>query len=355
MDPDAVDEVCSCGEHGAGGPGAEDDASAGRVPHGSTDDPWLLDFSANTNTRTPEGTARVYESALPAARSYPAEDYCEFRSAAAAYIDCEAPQVIPTAGGMAALRLAIATTVTRGDSALLPAPTFGEYAREVALQGGEPTMVPARGILATDPSPHAIAVVCQPNNPTGRAYDVAALRNFAARCRQGDTVLLVDEAFLDFTDRDSMAGQPGVVVARSLTKIFGLPGLRMGYAVARGDLRDRLDGARPTWGMSAPAAAVGTHCLGDRAFVEATRSRVARERERMRDRLTARFDVAPSEAPFLLLDAGNPEATDAAIEAAREAGIAVRDARSFEGLDSHLRVAVRQRAENDRLLDALDV
>ncbi len=354
MDPDAVADLCSC--EASDGPAPGDDAYEGpRVPHGSSDDPWLLDFSANTNSQTPDGTARVFESALATARTYPAEDYCEFRCGAAEYVGCEGPQVIPTAGGMAAIRLAIATTVAAGDQALLPAPSFGEYAREVRLQGGEPEFVAARSLPTTDPAPYAIAVVCQPNNPTGLAYDEAALREFATRCRDAGTVLLVDEAFLDFTDRDSLAGHPGVVVARSLTKVFGLPGLRMGYAVATGDLRDRLDAARPTWGMSAPAAAVGTHCLADQAFVDATRERIAAERARLRDRLSTRFEVQPSEAPFLLLDAGDSDGVDAAISEAREAGIAVRDARTFRGLDSHLRVAVRRACENDLLLDALDV
>jgi histidinol-phosphate aminotransferase/threonine-phosphate decarboxylase len=354
MDPDAVDDLCS--RVASDGAASGEDACEGpRVPHGSADDPWLLDFSANTNSRTPDGTARVFESALAAARTYPAEDYCEFRCAAANYLDCEALQIIPTAGGMAAIRLAVATTLAAGDRALLPTPSFGEYAREVRLQGGDPEFVAVPELPRTDPSPYALAVVCQPNNPTGTAYDEGTLREFATRCRDAGTVLLADEAFLDFTERDSLAGHPGVVVARSLTKIFGLPGLRMGYAVATGDLRDRLDGARPTWGMSAPAAAVGTHCLGDRAFVEATRERLAAERERLRDRLSARFDVRPSEAPFLLLDAGDPESVDAAIQDARTAGIAVRDARTFRGLDSHLRVAVRRECENDLLLDAFDV
>jgi len=354
MDPDAVDEVCS-GAALSGDAGSGTEGGDGRVPHGGADVPWLLDFSANANPESPDGTARVFESALAAARAYPADDYCEYRARAADYVGCEGPQVVPTAGGMAAIRLAVATTVSSGDAALVPAPSFGEYAREVSLQGGQPEFVPATELLETDPDPYALAVACQPNNPTGMAYDPGALRAFAARCREVGTVLLVDEAFLDFTTLDSLAGEPGVIVARSLTKIFGLPGLRMGYAVATDDLRDRLDAARPAWGLSAPAAAVGAHCLADEGFVAATREDVANERERMRDRLSARFDVTPSVAPFLLLDAGTSEAAEAAIDDARAASIAVRDARTFRGLDSHVRVAVRKPYENDLLLDAFDV
>ncbi|MEF8906977.1 MAG: aminotransferase class I/II-fold pyridoxal phosphate-dependent enzyme, partial [Haloarculaceae archaeon] len=89
-----------------------------------------------------------------------------------------------------------------------------------------------------------------------------------------------------------------------------------------------------------------------RAFVAATRERVRTERARMRERLASRFDVHPSEAPFLLLDVPDVEAIQ---REAQAADIAVRDARTFRGLDSHVRVAVRTPAENDRLLEALDV
>jgi threonine-phosphate decarboxylase len=348
MDPEAVDALCGDGESLAS-------ADAGRIAHGGSEDPWLLDFSANTNPTTPEGTARVYESALAASRSYPADDYCAFRAAAARYVGCEAREVIPTAGGLGALRLTVATCVCEGDRALVPTPSFGEYAREVRLQGGDPDFQPADELVSIDPAPYAIAFVCQPNNPTGRATDPAELADFADRCRAAGTRLVVDEAFLDFTTLPSLAGEPNVVVARSLTKLFGLPGLRMGFAVASGRARDQLEAARPTWGLSAPAAAVGAHCLSDREFIAETRERVDGERERMAERLSTRFDVHESTAPFLLLDLGDPSAVDDLLETARDAGIALRDARTFRGLDQHVRLAVRLPSENDLLLEALDV
>ncbi|EMA24188.1 MULTISPECIES: threonine-phosphate decarboxylase [Haloarcula] len=352
MDPDSVE-----GLRASGGDGAEDAIGPdGRVPHGSSDDPDLLDFSANTNPRVPADAAETYRAAFEAARSYPADDYPEFRAAAAAFVDCEPAQVIPTAGGLEAIRLAIQTTVRAGESVLVPYPSFGEYAREVRLQGGTPEFVPHDDLLTADPYGHALAIVCNPNNPTGEAADPSALRAFADDCLNAGTTLLVDEAFLGFTDEQSLAGREGVIVARSLTKLFGLPGIRMGYAVGSGEARDRLATARRAWSMSAPAAAVGTHCYGQTEFVSETKARVAEERVRMRERLKTRFDVCPSDAPFMLLSVSDAdESVDDILASAREAGIALRDARTFRGLNSHIRVAVRAPGENDRLLDALDV
>lgn len=326
----------------------------GRVPHGSSDDPSLLDFSANTNPRVPPGTREVFADAFDAARSYPDDGYPEFRAAAAEFVHCGSEQVVPTAGGLEAIRLAIGTTVRSGDSVLLPAPSFGEYVREVRLQGGESTIVSHDTVLDTDPSDHALAVVCNPNNPTGACYDPDELRRFADRCHRVGTTLLVDEAFLGFTDHPSLAGREGTIVARSLTKLFGLPGIRTGYAVATGDTLDRLATARRAWSMSAPAAALGTHCYEATGFIEQTRERVVRERERMRSRLDSRFDVFPSDAPFLLFDTGDASA-DGLLSAARDHGIALRDARTFRTLDSHIRVAVRLAEENDQLLEQLHV
>ncbi|WP_181691957.1 threonine-phosphate decarboxylase CobD [Natronomonas sp. LN261] len=334
MDPDSVDGV-------------------GRVPHGSSDDPDVLDLSANINPRTPDGTRAVYRDAFEAARSYPNDGYHEFRAAAADYVGCRPGSVVPLSGGLAAIRLAIGVTVSPGDRVLLPAPSFGEYAREVRLAGGEAVVVPHDAILERDPSGYAMAIVCTPNNPTGECPPEPALRSFADRCEASGTVLLADEAFLGFTDRRSLAGHPAVVVARSLTKLFGLPGLRAGFAVADGEVGERLRAARPAWSVGGPAAAVGAHVMRDSSFVEATRRRVETERDRLRAGLEARgFDVHPSIAPFVLCDVGKAPA--GVLSACRDRGVVLRDATTFRGLDRHVRIAVRSREATERLLSVLD-
>ncbi|MFC6826545.1 threonine-phosphate decarboxylase [Halopelagius fulvigenes] len=333
MDPDAV-------------------SSVSRVPHGGSDDDRLVDFSANTNPRQPPGAAMAYEAAFGVTSRYPADDYADYRIAAARYVDCAPRQVVPTAGGLAALRLAFGVTVDSGETVVLPEPSFGEYDREVRLQGGVPVPVAHDELLSVDPSGHAAVVVCNPNNPTGEAYPPTDLRAFLARCREAGTVLVADEAFLDFTDYPSLAGEDGVVVARSLTKMFGMPGLRAGFAVATGGLLDRLERARPTWALSAPAADVGEYCLKQSSFVAETRDRVFDERTRMRNALEGAYDVHPSDAPFLLLNVGERDVDDL-LAHARSHGLSLRDARTFPRLDSHVRVAVRRPKENDRLIEAL--
>jgi L-threonine-O-3-phosphate decarboxylase len=327
-------------------------ATVDRVPHGSSDDPAVLDFSANTNPLVPDGVERVYREAFDASRRYAPEPPSEYAEAAAEYVDCDSDAVVPTPGGLAAIRRTVELAVSEGDTALVPAPSFGEYAREVRLQGGRPEFVPATDVLDADPSDHALAVVCNPNNPTGAAYD-DALHAFAARCRAAGTPLLVDEAFLGFTDRPSLAGTEGVVVARSLTKLFGLPGVRAGFAVATGEWHAALATARRPWNVSVPALRTGAFCMRQETFVAETRERIAEERERLGEALSEWFGVHDSDAPFLLLDVGDRDPA-ALCEAALAEGVALRDATTFRGLDSHVRVAVRLPEENDRLLAVLE-
>ncbi len=319
-----------------------------RAVHGSSDDPALLDFSANVNPDVPAGARPIYEAGFDDAQTYPPEPASSFQRAAAAYVGCDPAAVVPTPGGMAALRLVISLWTDPNEPVVIPAPSFAEYAREVRLHGGEPRFVPDDELLATDPTDASLVIACQPNNPTGTAYDHDHLVAFAARCREADARLLVDEAFLDFTDRPSMAGHEGVIVARSLTKMFGLPGLRAGYAVATGAELTAIAGGRPPWNVGVPALAVGSHCLTQADFVARTRERVQSERQRMHERLASRYPVRPSAAPFLLVAVPD---VDALLARAAAADIAIRDARTFRGLDTHVRVAVRRPTENDRLLE----
>lgn len=325
---------------------------ASSKPPGGAADARVVDFSSTVYPESPPGVATAYDAAFASARRYPVGDYCEFRGAAADRLACDPWQVLPATGAPAALRLILHVACDPGDRVLLPEPSADLYAREVRLRGARPRFVPEAGLPEADPTGHALAVVPTPADPTGRAHDTGALCAFFERCRETDTTVVVDETYLPFTDRPSFTGTPGVVVVRDLAAPFGLPGIGAGFLVATDDLRDRLDAARLPDALSAPAAAVGTHCLDRWRHLRDVRRRVADERACLADRLAERFDVLPSEAPFLLLDTGERDPASV-VARARSRGVLVRDATTFRGLDSHVRVAVRRPAENDRLLAAL--
>ena len=322
------------------------------VTHGGTADHSLVDFSLGSNPERPSGLANIYESAFSTSRRYSLDDYSEFRVAAAEYAACDPEQVVPAAGVVEALRLALGVTVSPGDSVAIPEPCCGEYAREIRLQGGTPVRVPYDRVFEEiDPAEHAAVVLSHPSNPMGSAYQTDALRAFADECRRAGTPLVVDESFLAFTRLPSTAGLDGVITLHSVTNVFGVPSLRAGFAAATGDLREKLSRARCTWVLSAPAVEAATYCLKQDDFLEATRDRTERERTRMVNELVSfGYDVYPADSVLVLFETDD---VDAVLHETRKRGFAVRDARNYAGLDSHVRVNVRRPHENDGLLDAL--
>jgi len=151
-------------------------------------------------------------------------------------------------------------------------PTYAEHARCWALAGHrvEPVADPA-----TDAP---ILVLVNPNNPDGLCRAPAELLALAERQAARGGLLVVDEAFADVTPERSVAGhvgRPGLVVLRSFGKFFGLAGLRLGFAFGPADLMAALDQALGPWAVAGPALEVGRMALADRAWIAATRDRLA--------------------------------------------------------------------------------
>jgi histidinol-phosphate aminotransferase len=203
------------------------------------------------------------------------------------------------------------------------------------------------------PADVELVVLGNPNNPTGTLDSAEVI----ARLARPGRVLVVDESFSEFVpgERESLASRrdvPGLVVVRSLTKLWSLAGIRAGYLLAEPELVRRLEANRQPWSVNALACTALAVCAHDRE----TPARVAAEVESARARLVAQLQplverVWPSEANFLLLEVDDGERIVATL---LERGIAVRPCASFPGLTSnHIRVAVRGDDDNDRLVEAL--
>ena len=200
-----------------------------------------------------------------------------------------------------------------------------------------------------------LVVVGNPTNPTGRLHP----REVIARLRRPGRVVVVDEAFMDATDEaESMIGphMDGVLVLRSLTKTYGLAGVRAGYVVGDPALIERLAAQQPPWSVSTPAAAAMVAVTGD--LGRAHRLDLARTVPGQRDDLVRRLtDIGlppiDSGAPFVLLDTSSisPQSIRPALESQ---GIAVRRGETFPGLGpTWIRLAVRDCRIHTRLAEAL--
>jgi len=321
------------------------------VPHGA------LDFAVSVHGDGPPPHLRaVLVAALDGLGRYP--DATAAREAAAGRHRREPDEVLVTAGAAEAFRLL--ATVLRPRRAAVVHPQFTEPEAALRAAGTPVTRVAraaARG-WAVDPTavPDGadLVVLGNPNNPTGTLDPPDRV---AALCRPGRTVV-VDEAFLDFVVDEQAASLahradlPGLVVVRSVTKLWGLPGLRAGYLIGPAGLCARLAAVRQPWPVSGPALAAVAACCDDDDHRRAVATAVAGARDALVAGLAALpgVRVHPSAANFLLLRVPDGPGVTADL-AAR--GIAVRPS-TFPDLDAdHLRVAVRDPARNARLVDAL--
>ncbi|HLN09724.1 MAG TPA: threonine-phosphate decarboxylase CobD [Xanthobacteraceae bacterium] len=195
------------------------------------------------------------------------------QAAAARHYGAPSPAHVVAAPGTQSLLPHMAALLEPGRAAIL-APTYGEYARVAAAAGHQVEEVADVGRLGAP-----LCVVVNPNNPDGRLVPKAALLALARRRQADGGLLVVDEAFVDAVGEDhSLAAdvaRGGLIVLRSFGKFFGLAGLRLGFALASPDIATRLRSALGPWAVSGPAIAIGTTALADRAWIEATRIRLA--------------------------------------------------------------------------------
>lgn len=321
--------------------------------HGDVDaEPGLQDFAVNVRgTAPPVWLRERLVHAIDRLGTYPsAADDRRARAAVASRHGRDPGEVLVLNG--AAEGFALLPSLRPTLAALLH-PSFTEP--EVSLRDADiPVCHVFDGVV---PDEADLVVVGNPNNPTSELRPAAQL----ARLARPGRVLVVDEAFMDAVpgERESLASRtdlPGLLVLRSLTKTWALPGLRAGYALGAPDLLRRLGKHRPHWPVGTLALEAVTACSEPHAVAEA--GLVAAELAEHRVWLTAELNrlpgvhvYEPAAAPYLLLRVRDGERVRAGL---RDRGIAVRRGDTFPGLSAdHLRVAVREPAVCTNLLTAL--
>ncbi len=330
--------------------------------HGDVDaEPGLLDFAVNVLLdRPPPWLRDRLAAALDRLGSYPsAADDRAARETVAGRHDRTVEEVLLLSGAAECFAL---LPSLRPNLAAVVHPSFTEPEFALRSAGVPVTRVqldPADGHRLRPeavPEDADLVVLGNPTNPTSVLHPAGDVRRLSRPGR----VLVVDEAFADAVpgEPESISAEriPGLLVVRSLTKMWGLPGLRAGYALGSPDLLARLGHSRPHWPLGTLALEAVTACCEPEAVAESSRAarRVAEHRDAFADDLDSLPGVTvhrPAAAPFLLLRVDGGEAVRAAL---RHRGIAVRRADTFPGLDTdHLRVAVREPHDNAKLVDAL--
>lgn len=340
------------------------DILTARAAHGGE----VVDFSANLN---PLGMPpAVREAAMGAVRDavhYP-DPLCRALTAGIAERDGVEPGWVLCGNGAADLIFRLCFS-ERPRRALVTAPTFTEYQDGVQAGGGETVFhrltadsdfTLTETVLEDLTEDLDMAFFCTPNNPTGRPVDRELMERIVARCGERGIRLVVDECFMALSDGGEAGSlawlvqtNPHLLLLRAFTKSYAIPGLRLGYCITSdGALLDRLTRCAQPWSVSAPAQAAGLAALRVPEHPRLARKLIGGERSWLTERLgELGLRVFPSAANYLLFLA--PGIADLKEKLLKQ-GVLIRSCANYEGLGGdYYRVAVRLRAENQALVEAL--
>jgi histidinol-phosphate aminotransferase len=326
----------------------------------------MIDVSGNENPYGPSPAAR--ESIVASAGSAPRYADASIKELArqlAAHEGVEASQVAIGSGSGELLRMAglLAYTTSPGSEVVASRPTYEELpefaqrlglkVRWVAPDAAHRHDLPA--MRAAIGNATRLVYVCNPNNPTGAAVQRDALEAFV-RSVPASTTVVVDEAYMDFAEQPGVAtvaplvmDAANLIVLRTFSKIHGLAGLRVGYAIASAALAGQFSALSLVWPNNTGLAAA-TASFNDHAFLKSTRAAILADRARVHatlDRMgRARTD---SQGNFVFFDTGAP------LQQFRDRMLAqgIKVGRHFDGYDTWARVTIGLRPEVDRFLAAL--
>jgi histidinol-phosphate aminotransferase len=320
-------------------------------------------LASNENPLGPSPRAiEAMQRALANVHRYPDGASFRLREALAARLGVAREQLVFGCGADEILELVAKAFLGPGDECVYAWPSFAMYPIVVKGMGATPVAVPLDAsfvhdldaMLAAVTARTRVVMVCNPNNPTGTSVGRAAFDRFAAALPR-DVVLLIDEAYVDFSRRPdridglaAVARRPGTLSARTFSKVAGLAGLRVGYAVADRELAGYLERARHPFNLNLLAEVAALAALDDREHLERT-LRTNREGLDYLTRELAALGIPtwPSEANFLLAKPG----PGAYLELLRR-GVIVRPLGGF-GLPEHVRISIGTAEENERLVKAL--
>ena len=323
----------------------------------------VVKLASNENPLGPSPRAiEAVQRALANVHRYPDGASFALRSKLVEKLGVAPEQLVFGCGADELLELVAKSFLGPGDEAVFAWPSFAMYPIVTKGMGATPVPVPLDADLVHDLDAMAAAItertrvvmVCNPNNPTGTSVGAAAFDRFAASLPD-DVVLLIDEAYVDFARRADfpdalgwVARRPGTVTVRTFSKIAGLAGLRVGYAVADRELAGYLERARHPFNVNLLAEAAAVAALDDHEHLDRTVRQNTEGLGYLRRELGALgIETWPSEANFVLAKPG-----PGTYERLLREGVIVRPLVGF-GMPDHVRITVGRPEENERLVKAL--
>jgi threonine-phosphate decarboxylase len=338
--------------------------------HGGNSPEGCIDFSTSLNPLGPPNEAlRAYHEAARFISSYPSPYPHRIEKRVATWLDVDSATVIASNGSTQLLYLL--ARVLRLRSPFVVIPTFSEIANSLLAAGATPFPIPLRPekhfrmnlpkLLDALAAESDAVFLGRPNSPTGTLLGLEETAELARECARLNKWCVIDEAFIEFADDPRsvcslVQSIPKLIVLRSLTKIFAIPGLRLGYLVAQQEIVRRLREAIDPWSVNAVAEHVGLACFEvAESFIDQTRALIVKERNFLTCELGCQvvIKVFDSAANFLMLSISHEKYPGEFGRYLLSKGIAIRDLAALPGCGpGQYRIGVRSRLDNTRLIQA---
>ena len=323
----------------------------------------IIKLASNENPLGPSPAGILAaQQELARVHRYPDSEAPSLRAALARRLGCDVDEVVVGNGSNELLDLLVRTFCASGEHVVFADHSFVVYRLACLAQGVPYTAVPLAGYTHDLPAmaravseQTRLVFIANPNNPTGTHVGRRALSEFLSAIPR-EVIVVLDEAYCEYAEAadypDGMelrSVHPRVVVARTFSKIYGLAGLRVGYAVMPAELAGYVHRVRAPFNVSLVAQAAAVAALEDHEHIDRSRALNSAEKVFMRGGLEALGpEVVPSEANFFLVDVRRP--ARAVYDALLRQGVIVRD---IPPLPSMLRITLGKRDENTRCLAAL--
>jgi len=323
----------------------------------------VIDFSVNLNPYgPPDFVFSAIKEAITEIKLYPDTESRELREKIAKKFGCEEEEMLVGAGVSELIQLVALSFVK--NRALMLKHTYGEYEVAAKTIGAEIKHIEMPGLriypelVVEEMKPDDVVFLCNPNNPTGQYLGKKELGQIVEEAERVDALVVMDEAYTDFVENAFPSynfSTQNLVVLRSPTKSYAIPGIRLGYAISSAENIREMRKVKVPWSVGVFAQEIGMVVIGKEGddFLTDTRKKIERSKVRIENRLREQDIHVDSDANFYVLDVGNGKGKEVK-RGLLKRGLLVRDCTSF-GLPSHIRFSVRKEEENERLMDALNM
>ncbi len=352
---------------------AKNIANHAQVPHGGpysiqSQNSKMVDFSSNVNPLGyPKSIRKLEKNWMARIPVYPDHESTKLRKQLAKHLGVLAENLVVGNGATEIIYNFCRATLEKNIPVLIPVPTFGEYEAASRLSRARVQFFKTMNLekdlrnFVTKIPKNGAVFICNPNNPTGSLTSENAMLQIIKSAKAKNTLVFVDECFMELTQNpnhsiiDKIGSNENLFVLRSLTKSFGLAGLRVGYGVGNKKLVSVLNKIKIPWNISGLAQEAACLALSEKSFLGKTRNLIKAESGFLRDSISRLdgFSCYKTSANFILIKTKK----DSRLLQKKlvQKSILIRDCSTFRGLGkNHIRIAVRTHKENIKLVRALE-